>query len=149
VINEQWNLFILGQMLSLGILVAFLIAMNFRGSGLFRRLPALIGGSAKAEMTTAKLPPELRVDSPRTISGMKSGETGHAAFTDFCVSENGDCFLRAGAKLREKLVNTIEVRRDEVGYNVVIPANIKYTPGPILLIDRKLPVASIMVGPTE
>jgi hypothetical protein len=100
-------------------------------------------------VTTAKLPPELRLNTPRTVSELRSGERGHITFTDLNVSENGDCFLRAPAQLRKTALNTIEVRRDDAGYHVVTPGNLKYTLGVVLLIEGKLPVASVAVGPEE
>jgi hypothetical protein len=98
-------------------------------------------------MITAKLPPELRDDAPRKISEMRLGEIAHVLFTDFNVSENGDCFLNAAAELRKKLFSTVEVRRVDAGFHVIVPANTKYKPGAIPLVGEKLPVASVTVGP--
>src|ERR1700722_6998234 len=128
VTDEQVFLVIAIPILLTWTLSAILIGINSRGSRWFQmRLGLNVASSGGKTMTTAKLPTELRVDAPSPVSELKSGEPGHAAFTDFLVRENGDCFLRAAAKLRNKSVNTIVVRRDDAGYHVIIPANIKYS----------------------
>ena len=98
-------------------------------------------------MNTSKLPPELRDQNPRKVSELRPGESGHVIFTDLLVTKDGDCFLRAPAELRRKSISTIEVRCDDAGYHVVVPSDIKYTPGAIQWIGAKLPVASIGIGP--
>lgn len=61
-------------------------------------------------MITAKQPQELQ--QPATISDMRPGESGHATFTDLNVGKDGDCYLTADARLREKGgLSTVEVRR--------------------------------------
>jgi hypothetical protein len=150
VTDEQVFLAIAVPILFTWSLAAILIGINFRGQRWFQMRLCLHTATPGGEtMITAKLPSELRMDAPRTVSELSSGETGHTAFSDFLVRENGDCFLRGAAKLRNKSVNTIEVRRDDLGYHVIIPANIKYSPGQIPLIEERLPVASITIGPVE
>jgi hypothetical protein len=137
VTNERVFLVIATPILLTWTLAAILIRINSCGSRWFQMSLGLKAASSGGKtMTTVKLPNELRVDAPRPVSELKSGETGHAVFTDFLVRENGDCFLRAAAKLRNKSVNTIVVRRDDAGYHVIIPANIKYSPGQILRLKR-------------
>jgi len=150
VTGEQIFLVLVVPTLFTWALAAVLTGINFRGPRwLQTRLGLAAASSGGNTMATAKLPTELRMGAPRTISDLSSGEAGHAVFTDFLVRENGDCFLTAAAMLRDKSVNTIEVRRDAAGYHVVITANMKCTPGQIPLIDERLPVASIALGPSE
>jgi hypothetical protein len=81
---------------------------------------------------------------------MRPGESGHITFTDLYVSKDGDCYLTADARLREKSgSSTVEVRRADDGYHVIIDAQTKYTPGRISIPREKLPVASITVTQGE
>ena len=86
---------------------------------------------------------------PTTISDLSPGEGGHVTFTDLNVSKDGDCYLTAAAKLREKCgSSTVEVRSDG-GYDVVVASNTKYMPGAIVMPREKVPVASVTVDPEE
>ena len=96
----------------------------------------------------AKLPPELYLDAPRMVSDLRLQESGHVTFTDLNVNDDGDCFLRAAAQIWNFAhASTIEVRRDQDGYHVVIPLNRKYKPGPLPVHEDKIPVASVSIGP--
>jgi hypothetical protein len=99
---------------------------------------------------TAKLPPELHLNAPKMVSDLRPRESGYVTFTEFNVSENGDCFLKAAAQVwNEAHASTVEVRRDEDGYHVIIPMSRKYKPGPIPLLQDNLPVVSVTIDPEE
>jgi hypothetical protein len=58
--------------------------------------------------------------------------------------------LRAAAQVwNEAHASTVEVRRDEDGYHVIIPMSRKYKPGPIPLLQDNLPVVSVTIDPEE
>ena len=98
----------------------------------------------------AKLPPELHLNAPKIVSDLRLQESGHVTFTDFNVSDNRDCFLRAAAQVWNNAhASTIEVRRDQDGYHVVIPLNRKYKPRPLPAREDNLPVASVAIRPEE
>jgi hypothetical protein len=106
------------------------------------------GSKGEQKMMIAKLPPELHLNAPKIVSDLRLQESGHVTFTDFNVSDNGDCFLRAGAQVWNNAhASTIEVRRDEDGYHVVIPMSRKYIRGPLPVREDNLPVASVTIGP--
>jgi hypothetical protein len=98
------------------------------------------------ENKAAVLPPELAAGEPRPISQLKPGETGYIVFTEMVVNRNRECFIKAGTRLTEQNgYYTLEVRRDQDGYHVVIPPGFhaKYTPRD-LTGDRVISVASII-----
>src|SRR5580704_3017728 len=102
-------------------------------------------------MKPAKLPPELVDQQQRRVKQLQPGETGYVLFTDLTVNGRQECFLEAKARLCDSNISTIEVRRDEQGFHIVIPADLTYRPRKIDWLSRLtlLPVASVTVGPSR
>jgi hypothetical protein len=103
------------------------------------------------EMKPARLPPELLDKQPRRLKQLQPGETGYIVFTHLTVNLRAECFVQAKAQLRAADFSTIEVRRDEKGLHVVIPADLTYLPRKVDWLSQLglLPVASVTVGPSR
>ena len=105
-------------------------------------------------MKPAILPDELVNKPARYVRDLAMGETGLVPFTDVIVKEDRTCFLSLDAQLivartgSEIVARTgsVQVRLADDGFHVVVPSDIRYTPGKIRGSDANLaPVASITV----
>jgi hypothetical protein len=95
---------------------------------------------------TAKLPVEASADTPRFISELAIGETGHVALTALIVTPDKDCFLYPKQTLEEPRLLQMTVRRDPDGFHVVLPSEPKFTSEPLHKGIEVLPIASIAIS---
>ena len=66
-------------------------------------------------MNTAKLPAELRAETPRPLSELTVGETGYVALRALIVTPEQDCFLDPRGALENPGLLQMKVRRDADG----------------------------------
>jgi hypothetical protein len=97
-------------------------------------------------MKTAKLPVELRAETPRLVSELAIGETGHVSLMALLVTPDQDCFLDAKRSLQKPLLMQMTVRRDEDGFHVVLPSAPEFTAEPLREGMDVLPIASITIS---
>lgn len=97
-------------------------------------------------MTTAKLPIELRAETPRLLSELAMGETGYVGLRNFIVTPEQDCFLDPKGTLEKPGLLQMTVRRDEDGFHVVLPSTPEFTAEQVVKGTDILPIASISVS---
>jgi hypothetical protein len=97
-------------------------------------------------VTTAKLPIELRAETPRLLSDLATGETGYVGLRNFIVTPEQDCFLDSKGTLEKPGLLQMTVRRDEEGFHVVLPSSPKFTAEGVVKGMDILPIASITVS---
>ena len=97
-------------------------------------------------MKTAKLPVELRAETPRPVSELAMGETAYVGLGAFIVTRDEECFWIPRGTLQKPGLLQMTVRRDEEGFHVVLPSETKFSTEEIVTGRDVLPIASIAVS---
>ena len=67
----------------------------------------------------AKMPLARIAKAPAKLTELPIGETTHITFTDVIVDEKDlSTYINPDAKLRQKALNTVKIRREEDGYHI-------------------------------